>query len=102
MPELDKLKHKYKQHKSASSKNFVLSPDGYKIATLDFMTRLKDVCQKIDDENSKIGKSRICYILNKIYNNVNDKDIKLEIRKAVYMAKCMGLKLRIIKKTKKI
>jgi hypothetical protein len=72
-----------------------------KIASLNFMNRLKNVCQKIDDEDIKFGKNRICYILTNIYNNVDDEDIKIELRKAVYAAKMMGTKLRLIKKQKK-
>ena len=41
----------------------------------------------------KAGHDSICYVLSKIYFSVEDEDIKLDCRRAVYYAKRMGKKL---------
>ena len=75
-----------------------MEPNKEKTATLHFMGRLIKICQQIDDENNEVGKGKICYVLTRLYENSDDPDIKLELRRAVYMAKMMGGKLRRIKK----
>ena len=47
------------------------------------------------------GRNSICYVISKIYFSVEDEDVKLDCRRALYYAKRMGKKLKKYKAEKR-
>jgi len=57
--------------------------------------------EELMTELKTAGHDSICYVLSKIYFSVEDESIKLNLRKAVWMAKRMGAKLKLIRAEKR-
>ena len=57
--------------------------EGNKIVSEQLMHRLR-----------KASPDSICYVISKIYHSLDDEDVKLDCRRAVYYAKKMGAKLK--------